>query len=467
MAKIPYLVRRKNVFYFRLRIPAEYQEALKAREIIQSLKTEKLAEAIPLALQLAAHYKSSIQDLKNGKAIHEFTRLNSNQTAQYVSAENTFARPATHTKSTAPLLSVVADDFLKRYGPSNKSMLGKLTGTLAILVELVSDKPVNQILQADLNNFFDEVQKLPVRRDSKKFAGMNIKQIIIANAGEPCIAEKTFIGTYRACISVFIQWATVHYKDQGFPLLSVQGAIYRGIRAAGINKQRAMKLEELQRLFSHSKMKAYSSDAKTAHYCWLPLVGLFTGCRINEVCQLNPFTDIVQDSETGIHYFHFTDEGESVDGIDKSIKTKSSKRIVPIHLKLLELGFLDYVEMVRQGNYKIIFPEWKPRNGKASANATKWFSRYLEETGLKDETVGSRLCGFHSFRHTFITHGMENKIQGLFAITGHETEAVDGFGKVSAVAKGYWTRGVTDNILEKQATIEKFDFGLSFYRPTV
>ncbi|WP_442919674.1 DUF6538 domain-containing protein [Methylobacter sp.] len=60
MAKIPYLVRRKNIFYFRLRIPAEYQELLKVREIVQSLKTEKQAEAIPLALQLAAHYKSSI-----------------------------------------------------------------------------------------------------------------------------------------------------------------------------------------------------------------------------------------------------------------------------------------------------------------------------------------------------------------------------------------------------------------------
>jgi hypothetical protein len=52
----------KNVFYFRIRIPAGYQELLKAREIVQSLKTEKQAEAIPLALQLAAHYKSSLQD---------------------------------------------------------------------------------------------------------------------------------------------------------------------------------------------------------------------------------------------------------------------------------------------------------------------------------------------------------------------------------------------------------------------
>jgi hypothetical protein len=70
MAKIPFLFRRKNVFYFRLRVPVEYQELFKSREIVQSLKTEKQAEAIPLALKLAAYYKASLQDLKNGKVDH-------------------------------------------------------------------------------------------------------------------------------------------------------------------------------------------------------------------------------------------------------------------------------------------------------------------------------------------------------------------------------------------------------------
>jgi hypothetical protein len=71
------------------------------------------------------------------------------------------------------LLSVVVDDFLERYDPENKAMLTKLRATLPILVELVGDKSINQILQADLNSFFDEVQKLPVRSDGQKFKGMS------------------------------------------------------------------------------------------------------------------------------------------------------------------------------------------------------------------------------------------------------------------------------------------------------
>ena len=44
-------------------------------------------------------------------------------------------------------------------------------------------------------------------------------------------------------------------------------------------------------------------------------------------------------------------------------------------------------------------------------------------------------------------------------------DSVDGVGKISDVAKGYWTREITDDIMEKQKTIEKFDFGIEFYKP--
>lgn len=104
--------------------------------------------------------------------------------------------------------------------------------------------------------------------------------------------------------------------------------------------QRAIRPEELKKLFNHTKMKKYAENPETAHYCWLPLIGFYTGARINEVCQLNPAEDIKQDSATGIHYFHFTDEGGTAEGVDKSIKTNSSLRIVPIHSKLIELGYL-------------------------------------------------------------------------------------------------------------------------------
>ena len=64
MAKIPYLYRRNNIYYFRLRVPAELRVSLKVSEIIQSLKTESRAEAIPLALRLAASVTVKFNELK-------------------------------------------------------------------------------------------------------------------------------------------------------------------------------------------------------------------------------------------------------------------------------------------------------------------------------------------------------------------------------------------------------------------
>jgi hypothetical protein len=64
MAKTPYLIRRKNVFYFRIVVPIEFRDTFKSREIIKSLKTENRAEATHKALELAAHFKAILYGLK-------------------------------------------------------------------------------------------------------------------------------------------------------------------------------------------------------------------------------------------------------------------------------------------------------------------------------------------------------------------------------------------------------------------
>jgi integrase len=462
MAKIPYLIRRKNVFYFRLVVPIELRGSINVREIIRSLKTENRHEATHQALKLAAHYKAVLHDLKVGKA-QQISHLTLPET-QHAPSITPPAVPPAQVTSSAPMLSAVIADFLKRYDKRNKATLTKLTATLPVFLELIDDKPVNQILQADINAYFDDVQKLPVRRDAKAFQGMPLRKIIEVNTG-PCISEGTFGSTYRACVSVFINWALINYKDQGFPNLSTQGAAYHGHRKDGIHKQRAMRPEELKRLFEDSKMKDFASHRDTAHYYWLPLIGLHTGARINEICQLNPTQDIVQDEKTGIWYFSFDDESETAENVAKSIKTNSSRRVVPIHSALQKLGFLDYVKKVDSEGHKILFPAWEPRGGKASANASKWFKRYLESINLRDETPNARLSGFHSFRHTFITHAITYKIVGVFQLTGHETESIDGFGKITKVAGGYWSKGKTDNLVELKETIERFDFGIEFFKP--
>ncbi len=77
---------------------------------------------------------------------------------------------------------------------------------------------------------------------------------------------------------------------------------------------------------------------------WLPLIGLFAGARLEEIGQLL-VTDIRW--EEGTDYFDITDIDEEAERLgrgnaEKKAKTAASRRRIPVHPVLVELGFLDY-----------------------------------------------------------------------------------------------------------------------------
>jgi integrase len=78
----------------------------------------------------------------------------------------------------------------------------------------------------------------------------------------------------------------------------------------------------------------------------LPLLGLWTGCRLEELGQA-----LVVDVQAadGVHYLNISDLGEG-----KSVKTAGSRRPVPMHPELIRLGFLRYIEERRkQGDARL------------------------------------------------------------------------------------------------------------------
>jgi integrase len=107
------------------------------------------------------------------------------------------------------------------------------------------------------------------------------------------------------------------------------------------------------------------------------------------------------------------------------VKT-GDEREVPLHPELIAGGFLDYVENVRKTSSKLLFPAWIPVNKRASTQAERWFRDLLRDAGLRDETPGGRLVGFHTFRHTLLTRAAESEpAVDAGPITGH-TDAAKG-----------------------------------------
>ena len=159
-------------------------------------------------------------------------------------------------------------------------------------------------------------------------------------------------------------------------------------------------IEQLQKLFNAPIYTGCKDDEAGAfkagdarprrHRFWVPLIGLWTGARLNEICQL--LTEDVTSLE-GVPAFLISDEN----GENKRLKTKQSKRAIPIHPELIKAGLLKYTEEQCKAGEKYLFPDLSvSKSGSRSDNFSKWFSHF------RDRTLGTDTgTNFHSFRHTF------------------------------------------------------------------
>ena len=129
---------------------------------------------------------------------------------------------------------------------------------------------------------------------------------------------------------------------------------------------------------------------------WVPLLALFHGLRLNEAAQLYS-EDVCE--EDGIPYLWIREEREDKTKCDKKLKTKQSKRRVPIHPEIIRIGFLHYVkERHRDTAQPRLFPDLHcgKSTGYFSDPFSKFFGRFVETA------VGEKCkATFHSFRHHF------------------------------------------------------------------
>jgi integrase len=152
---------------------------------------------------------------------------------------------------------------------------------------------------------------------------------------------------------------------------------------------------------------------KDARY-WLPILGVYHGNRLEEFAQL--LREDVRNAD-GIAYFDINDDGE------KQVKNEQSKRRVPIHPKVLALGFLDYVEKIALNSNDPLFPDLEPGGAdmKRGHSFSKWWTRYRKQIALY-----SRGVDYHSFRHNVRTQLVAADVREpvIDELIGHEGQGV-------------------------------------------
>jgi len=263
---------------------------------------------------------------------------------------------------------------------------------------------------------------------------------------------------------MFVKWAKRKHRG-AFDGVNVSGVHYNGDRSSPENGQRSFKANELEKLFACKEMKEHCANGGQVYKFWLAVIALYTGMRVNEICQLNLNTDIVNGD--GVWYFLISSKTESAEGVTKSVKSGEARQ-VPVNSKLIELGFFDYIDELNKCGHKRMFPSDAIHNNSVSGNTARNFRRFIEDVGLRDETSNKRIVGMHAFRKTIITKAYRDGFLGdLLPIVGHESDKRDEGGfKIPDVTKVY----IDDEELEiplsvKKETIEKIVFDIEFYKP--
>ncbi|MGH6648207.1 tyrosine-type recombinase/integrase [Aquabacterium sp.] len=168
-------------------------------------------------------------------------------------------------------------------------------------------------------------------------------------------------------------------------------------------------------LFSSYELPTTTSAGADAAY-WVPLLGLYTGARQSELCQLR-IEDVAFDGQ-GLTLLILADAGDDEeDAPGTSTKGETTQRRVPVHSDLIRLGFDDYVKTLKKAGEVLLFPAVKRAPGRpAGEYFSDWFKVYRDAQG-----VGKRYQDFHAFRHTSRTRltdaGVDSAISS--ALLGH------------------------------------------------
>lgn len=260
--------------------------------------------------------------------------------------------------------------------------------------------PVSEIDKKAVREWKMALYRWPLKASEiGEFRGMTFKAIIKANeAANKAVIQPKTINKYLSALGAFCRWLI----SNGY----LHGANPVGDMYLGLDKEEKkvfpFTVEQLRAVFSSPVFKGARSsedDLEPGNFHitdwrrWVPLIGLFTGARLGEICQL--YLEDVRQSN-GHWIFHITREGARDGDVKKSTKTKGSMRVVPIHAELIRMGFLEYHAALSARGEKRLFPEVRPDvRGHISGYPSRWWGRYLISLGIKSDSS----VNFHSFRH--------------------------------------------------------------------
>lgn len=272
---------------------------------------------------------------------------------------------------------------------------------LRLLLDWFGDVPVSRLSRQDMTGFLDALTKLP-KNASKHTALVGLgMRALVETVGVERISSST-VNQIMECMSALFGW-----MDRDRMKWQVSGNIAKGLTLANVTTadRVAFDGDDLRAMFTSPEWTARKFLHSYGY--WLLPLGLFTGARINELCQIE-LKDFGE--ERGHPVVYLCTEG--LRG-----KNKNARRTVPLHRELVRLGLLRHVERLRLSGATKLFPECVGKRDGHGQDASRWFGKFKKRVGILDDRKV-----FHSARHGFMSQLLDAGIDeatGVAPLVGH------------------------------------------------
>ena len=319
------------------------------------------------------------------------------KSAKVVTLLRTYDAMKTDERIHTSMASTHWEKFFKRYAQLKKNLKSSTPRCLEdnylgvqLAFGLMEKEYLEDITKQDCRILCDRIYRVPKKWHTKLSADTTILKLL-TTAPQRTLSRQTikkYLGTFKEFMRYGVKEEIIPHSLNEFVDMPIKGD----------RKERSpFTTDELKKIFNPKVYPDPHIRTNQAKF-WIPLLALFHGCRSNELCQLD-VSDIIQ--EKGIPCISINNNAP-----DKSVKNRGSNRIIPIHPKLLDMGFLYYVEYQRREKQRKLFSELPYRKATGYATVIQhWFGRYMDNIGISEKSKV-----FHSFRHTFETKAVEKRI---------------------------------------------------------
>jgi integrase len=363
---------------------------------------------------------------------------------------------------TAPLMEapgLLISECIEKYvadchraGRARPQSIEDYAAACLLLQDYLYNKEMKAVSRDDIRAFHDALERLPANMNKKKeYRDKNIHEVLAMDIPSEERLGDTTISKLLSRVTTLLSWA------------EQEGILPRN-PATGITHAQKPKSYlpfdngELQGMVDGFLKVAADGDLKDKpERVWLPLLGLFTGGRVNELCQLH-IGDVRQEAKSGIWFLQFEETEEDTEGgvKAKTLKNQSSCRALPIHPVLVELGFLDYYRHMKETGAPRLWMNLKQAGNteKYNRNFTNWFLKSKMGPGFKTlfMTIETSKV-FHSFRKSFSNELKQRMVAEsvIKDLMGHKHG--------SMTLDVYTQPHRLENMLE---AMRKMDFGVDF-----